>query len=87
MYTVRITEKALQSLKKLDRQISRFILAWIQKNLEDTDNPRNKGKGLLYDKKGIWRYRVGDYRILVNIKDNELLVLVIDARHRKDIYK
>ena len=87
MYTVKISEKALQSLKKIDKQISRFLLAWIEKNLEGTDSPRIKGKGLLYNKKGIWRYRVGDYRILVNIRDNELIVLVIDAGHRKDIYK
>ena len=87
MYRVKITEKALKSLKGLDKQIARMIIAWIEKNLEGTTDPRAKGKGLSHDKKGIWRYRVGNYRILTNIMDDELIILVIEFGHRKDIYK
>jgi mRNA interferase RelE/StbE len=49
-------------------------------------SPHNFGKSLLREKKGLWRYRVGDYRIICNINNNELLVLVIDVGHRRDIY-
>ncbi len=87
MYRVKITEKALKSLKNLDKQIARMIIAWIEKNLEGTKDPRAKGKGFSHEKKSIWRYWVGNYRILTNITDNELIILVIEFGHRKDIYK
>lgn len=87
MYRVKISEKAIKSLKNFDKQIARMIIAWIEKNLEGTNDPRKTGKGLSHDKKGIWRYRVGNYRILANIRDDELIILVIEFGHRKDIYK
>ncbi len=87
MYRVKISEKAIKSLKKLDKEIARMIIAWIEKNLDGTNNPREKGKGLSHDKKGIWRYRIGHYRVLANIRDDELIVLVIELGHRKDIYR
>jgi mRNA interferase RelE/StbE len=86
MYRVKISEKALKSLRNLDKQIARMIIAWIEKNLEGTKAPRSKGKGLSHNKKGIWRYRVGNYRILTNIIDDELIILVIEFGRRKDIY-
>ncbi len=70
MFTVKLSSHALQSVRKLDKQIAKMILSWIEKNLEGTTNPRAKGKALSYNKKGIWRYRVGNYRILTNIIDN-----------------
>lgn len=87
MYRVKISEKAIKSLKKLDKDIARMIIAWIEKNLEGTHNPREKGKGLSHNKKGIWRYRIGHYRVLANICDDELIILVIETGHRKDIYE
>ncbi|MFA5471247.1 MAG: type II toxin-antitoxin system RelE/ParE family toxin [Acholeplasmataceae bacterium] len=87
MYRVKISEKAIKSLKNLDKQIARMIIAWIEKNLEEANDPRKRGIGLSHDKKGIWRYRVGNYRILANIIDDELIILVIEIGHRKDIYK
>lgn len=87
MYKVEISEKALKNLKQLDKLIARMLLAWIEKHLEGADNPRIHGKGLSHDKIGIWRYRVGNYRILANIKDYMLIILLIDFSHRKDIYK
>ena len=63
-YTVVYTEKAIKSLKKLDKSVLKTIKAWIEKNLVDTENPRQHGKGLTANRSGQWRYRVGDYRIL-----------------------
>ena len=87
MYRVEICEHALKIFKKMDKQIATMIFSWISKNLENCENPRVHGKGLAADKKGIWRYRVGDYRLLAHIFDDRLVILVIDAGHRIDIYK
>ena len=82
-----MSEKALKNLKQLDKSIARMLLAWIEKHLEGNDNPRIFGKGLSHDKKGIWRYRVGNYRILANIVEERLVILLIDFGYKKDIYK
>ena len=87
MNRVELSENALKTFKKMDKQIATMIFAWISKNLEGCENPRIHGKGLVADKKGIWRYRVGDYRLLAHIFDDRLIILVVDAGHRRDIYK
>lgn len=51
-----------------------------------TDNPRAKGKALVANRTGQWRYRVGAYRIIVNIQDSELIILALEVGHRRDIY-
>lgn len=87
MYRVEFSENAIRAFKKLDKQIATMIFAWISKNLENCENPRLHGKGLIADKKGIWRYRVGDYRLLAHIYNNRLIILLVDIGHRKEIYK
>lgn len=87
MYKVEITEQALKQFKKLDKQIAKLIFSWIAKHLEGTDNPRAHGKGLVADKKGIWRYRIGNYRLICNILDEKLVILVIETGHRKAVYQ
>jgi mRNA interferase RelE/StbE len=87
MYRVLFSEYAIKNFKKMDKHISIMIFAWISKHLEGCDNPRMHGKGLVADKKGIWRYRIGDYRLLAHIFDDRLVILVMDSGHRKDIYK
>ncbi|ANN63447.1 type II toxin-antitoxin system RelE family toxin [Brachyspira hyodysenteriae] len=82
---VSITRTAKKSLEKLDRNIQKRILDFLS-YLETLENPRVKGKSLKGELKEYWRYRVGDYRILSKIIDNELIILVIDIGHRKDIY-
>lgn len=87
MYRVEFTKNALKQLKKLDKYTASLILGWIRKNLVDCDNPRVHGKGLTADKSGLWRYRVGDYRVLAEIKDSEILILIVNIGHRRDIYE
>ena len=86
MYKVEFSESAIKQLKKLDKQTSRIIKNWVIKNLVDCDDPRVHGKPLKGKLAGIWRYRVGDYRILAEIQDNRLVLILIDVGHRKDIY-
>ena len=87
MYKVLYSQLALKELRKLDKNTRKFILAWIEKNLVDCTNPRQHGKALSANRSGQWRYRIGDYRLLVYIKDDELIILVVSAGHRKDIYR
>jgi mRNA interferase RelE/StbE len=86
-WTYRVDERAFKELRKLDRQAQRDILAYLDQRVATEEDPRRFGKGLRADLAGLWRYRVGNYRILCQIKDSLLLVLVISVGHRKDIYK
>ena len=85
-YRLRIEKKALRQLKKEDKQVAEFILKWLYKNIDNSENPRLHGKVLVGDKKGLWRYRVGSYRVICQIKDEELVVLAVEVGHRKDVY-
>jgi len=85
-YQVIYTKKAIKSLKKIDKAQQRFIIAWIEKNLIGTENPRALGKGLKGHLKTYWRYRVGNYRVLANIDDDNIKIIIFNIGHRKDIY-
>lgn len=86
-YQVAFTERAKKDLKKLDRHTAALILGWVRKNLENCENPRQHGKGLTANRSGAWRYRVGDYRLLAEIKDQSITILILTVGHRRDIYK
>ncbi len=81
-YQVEYTKSSVIQLKKMDRKIAALILSYIEDKLIDCENPRAYGKALIGDKKEIWRYRVGDYRILAMIEDEVLIITVVEARHR-----
>ena len=85
-YRVRFTEAARKELKKLDKPTAALIMAWVKKNLEGCSNPRQHGKGLTANRSGQWRYRVGDYRLLAEIQEDEIIILILNIGHRRDIY-
>ena len=87
MFHVRFSDQARKELKKMDRHVSSLILGWIRKNLEGCENPRLIGKALTRDKAGAWRYRVGDYRIISEIHDEDIIILVLSVGHRREIYR
>jgi len=86
-YTVLFTQKAKKQLSKLDKNTAKLIASWLKKNLDGCENPRLHGKALVANKSGQWRYRVGDYRILAEIKDEEVIILVLQIGHIREIYK
>ena len=86
-YRVEFSKEALRALKKLDRHTALLITAWIRKNLEGCSNPRAHGKGLTATLSGMWRYRVGDYRLIAEIQDARVVILVLNIGHRRDIYQ
>lgn len=73
--------------KKLDASVQKLVASYIKHNLENTDDPRIHGKALIGDKKGLWRYRIGNYRLIVEIQDDKLIILILTFGHRKDVYK
>lgn len=85
-YNVLYTKQAAKSLRKLDKQTQALIYGWIEKNLVGCENPRQHGKGLTANRSGQWRYRVGDYRILAEIQDDKIIILVLNIGHRSEIY-
>lgn len=87
MYIVKYDKKVEKQLKKMDRFQARILFDWIENNLLGTDNPRKFGKALTNNRSGEWRYRVGNYRILAIIKDDELIISIIEVGHRKEIYQ
>lgn len=86
-YKLKFEKNALKSLTKIDSNQRILLLAWIQKNLDQCENPRSLGKALSGKLNNYWSYRVGDYRIVVEIIDNELIIIIISIGHRRDIYK
>ena len=87
IYQLVTTDKFDKAFKKLDRQTQKIIKAWLDKNLMNCTDPRIYGKGLTSNRSGQWRYRVGDYRILAEIQDERLVLVLIDIGHRSRIYK
>lgn len=85
-YNIELSERFKKEFRKLDKFTQKMIRAWITKNLYDTEDPRSQGKALTANRKGQWRYRVGDYRLICEIIDNELLILALAIGHRKEIY-
>ncbi|MCI8647380.1 MAG: type II toxin-antitoxin system RelE/ParE family toxin [Firmicutes bacterium] len=86
-YTVVYTKRALKQLKKLDKPIQALLLGWIEKNLVNCTDPRGHGKPLTADRSGQWRYRIGDYRVIAEISDQEIIILALNIGHRREIYK
>jgi mRNA interferase RelE/StbE len=86
-WVYRFDERALKELKKLGRPAQIEILAYLDKRVAGKENPRRFGKALRGNLAGLWRYRVGDYRILCQIKEGQLLILVISVGHRKNVYE
>jgi mRNA interferase RelE/StbE len=86
-WTLRISDTAKRQLKKLDRSTAQTLLRFLNRLLQETENPRQRGKGMTANKSGLWRYRVGDYRLVCDIQDGELLVLVLQVAHRSESYR
>ncbi len=85
-YTLVITDDFEKQFRKLDRSVQVIVAKWIKKHLENCDDPKASGKALTANLKGYWRYRIGDYRLLVEIKDDELVIVAISIAHRSEIY-
>jgi len=86
-WTVSLEPRALGELRKLDRSAQRRIAGFLSGRITGDRNPRELGKPLTGDKVGLWRYRVGHYRVVCRIDDRCQSVLVLRIAHRKDVYR
>ena len=86
-YRIETTPKFDREFKKLDKYTMKMIKAWISKNLVDCENPRSFDKCLTSNRSGQWRYRIGDYRLICQINDSELIILSLSVGHRRDVYE
>ena len=83
-YTIRFTPRAAIQVRKLDSAAAKRIRDFLEQKLSQLDNPRQLGKKLVNEE--FWRYRVGDYRILTYIDDDQILILIVEVAHRREVY-
>ena len=86
-WRVEISRSAEKQIQKLDRTAQGSIIRFLRERVQGADNPRQWGKPLHGDKGGLWRYRVGDYRLICEIQDERVTVLVVRVGYRKDVYR
>ena len=84
-YAIRFTPRAAKQVKKLDPVAASRIRGFLEEKLARLDDPRLLGKKLVNEE--FWRYRVGDYRILTHIDDDQVLILIVEVAHRREVYR
>ena len=85
-WSVEFLDTAKRQLRKIDKTWQAAILDYLEDEIAPLQNPRCRGKALVGDKRGFWRYRVGDYRILCEIRDTELVITAVAIGHRREVY-
>ena len=85
-WEIEISETAIKHLKKIDHKAQKQILKYLKERIAPIADPRSLGAPLRGSLSGLWKYRVGDYRIIVEIRDKDIVILVLQVGHRKNIY-
>lgn len=85
-YKLFFTKDVQKQLRKMGKFQSALITRRLYQHIDGVDGPRKSGKGLTANRSGLWRYRIGNYRVLVDIQDDKMIVLAIQVGHRKNIY-
>ena len=86
-WTVEVSDFAERQFRKLDRPVRDRLLDYLYDRIEGCKNPRHFGEPLKGEMAGLWRYRVGDYRIICKLEDNRLVVVALAVGHRREIYR
>ncbi|MGB6540776.1 MAG: type II toxin-antitoxin system RelE/ParE family toxin [Xanthobacteraceae bacterium] len=86
VWRVEFDADAARELRKLGAAAERAIVRYLRQRIATAENPRRFGKPLTGDLKGLWRYRVGDYRMVAAIGDDRFIVLIVTVRHRREVY-
>ncbi len=86
VWAVEWDERAVKELKKLGSVAQQRIVHYLEQRVAQSPNPKQLGEALLGDRRGEWRYRVMDYRIICRIEEDKLVVLVLKVGHRKNVY-
>jgi mRNA interferase RelE/StbE len=86
-WKIEFAASAEKELAKLDNVVIRRILSFLHERLAKADNPRSLGKALTGPLGDFWKYRVGDYRVVCDIRDRQIMILVVRVRHRSKVYR
>jgi mRNA interferase RelE/StbE len=86
VWKIEYAETAVKSLKKLNKSDAKKIINYLDERVITRNDPRTLGKALKGNLGEFWRYRIGDYRVLCEIKDEQLVILAAEIGHRKNIY-
>ena len=86
-WSVEWDDRARRELRKQDPGAQREILRYFRQRIAVDRDPRRLGKALSADLRGLWRYRIRDYRAICQIEDDRLVVLVLRVAHRKEVYR
>jgi mRNA interferase RelE/StbE len=87
-WRIEFEDTALKELAKLDKQVARRILTFLRERVAVLDDPRSVGEALKGSRLGeFWKYRVGDYRIITNIEDGVMRILVLKVGNRREVYR
>ncbi|HUY82275.1 MAG TPA: type II toxin-antitoxin system RelE/ParE family toxin [Acidobacteriaceae bacterium] len=86
-WKIEFDDRARRELRKLAPEIQQQILRYLRKRIVEGGDPRSFGKPLRQDLAGLWRYRVGDYRLICRLEDERVVVFVLQVGHRRDIYE
>ena len=86
-WQIELTETANRHLKKIGKPAARRITVFLRQRLAILDDPRSIGKALTGPFGGLWRYRVGDYRVICEIHDSALRILVVKIGNRREVYR
>jgi mRNA interferase RelE/StbE len=86
-FRVEFTKQVEKALHKIDRPTKQLIISWIEDRFEGSKDPRKYGKSLAGTLSGVWRYRVGNYRIIAEINEERITIYILNIGHRRDVYK
>ena len=86
-WTVEYVARVERQLRKLGPDASRRIRRYMEHTVGQLENARDVGAPLVGELSGLWRYRVGDYRVVCKIQDDVLIVLVLEVGHRREVYR
>ncbi|MCP4473813.1 MAG: type II toxin-antitoxin system RelE/ParE family toxin [Gammaproteobacteria bacterium] len=85
-WTIKVSKTAQKQIKSLDKSSQRRLIEFLRTRINPS-NPRQTGKPLKGKKKDLWRYRIGDYRIICDLQDEEITILVLAIGHRSKVYQ
>lgn len=86
MWQIEYSEKAARELLNIDREAARKIKKYLDERIATDEDPRRFGEGLAGNLSGLWKYRIGDFRVIAEIQDERVIVLVIRVGHRSKVY-
>ena len=86
-WAIEFVPAAAKELKALDRAVAARIVRTLEQRIATLDDPRCLGSALTGDHAGLWRWRIGDYRLIARIEDARITILIVRVAHRREVYR